>query len=172
VAVPWQQSSEAGHRAVAGGFFDAAVANFRLAAESARKSGDQHALAETLRPLAKTYLVLGKVEKARQAAKEADEVDRVFWGYENQQVAEDMFLLGEALRRQGDFAGARDLFDRALTVRISLFGEAHVDSLAVMIKLILLDLQEGDDERLVTGIRQAAGIFSEVASIWHICPGT
>jgi len=158
----WEQTYEAGNRAFAGGLYAVALTHYLQALDYATKSGDQQAIAHTQRGLAKTYLESGKVEEAKNAAGQANEIDRAFWGYDNQEVAEDKFLLAECLRRQGTFDGSRELFEQVLALRSSLFGETHDDSLAAIIRLIWLDAQEDCSESLIDRMRLAAEIFSRL----------
>ena len=158
----WEQIYETGNRAFAGGLYSAALTSYLQALESATESGDQQAIAHTQRGLSKTYLEIGKVEEAKEAAAGAGEIDRTFWGYDNQEVAEDKFLLAECLRRQGNFEEARELFEEVLTLRSNLFGETHDDSLEVIVRLIWLDAQEDRSEGLTNHLRRAEEIFSRL----------
>lgn len=158
----WQRYYEAGNRAFGGGLYSAALPSYLQALQSAQQSGDAQALADTQRGLARTYLELGQIEQAKLSALQAEEVDRSYWGYENAHVAEDMFLLAECWRRQDNYPQARELFERVLHLRASFFGEAHSDSLDVMVKLIVLDLQENSWETLLDHMRRATSIFSQL----------
>lgn len=156
----WQQIHESGNRAFCSGLFEAALNNYLQALDLAQQCADLSFIGESWRGLAKTYLQLDKVEEALHAAREADSTDREFWGYENQQVCEDMFLLAEALRRTGELGQARDLFARVLELRIMLAGEMHDDTLEVLVRLIWLDLQEGREESLDSLTQRAVHIFA------------
>jgi len=151
---------EAGNRAFGGGLFESALNNYLQALELAKKTADLSFISDSSRGLAKTYLQLGKVEEALHAAQEADANDREFWGYENQQVCEDMFLTAEALRRQENFAQARKLFARVRELNVMFFGEMHDHTLEVLVKLIWLDLQEGRSESLDSLTQHAVEVFS------------
>lgn len=158
----WERIYETGNRAFGGGLYPAALTSYLEALEAAAKSGDHQAIARTQRGLAKTYLELDKVEEAKQAAAQAAELDREFWGYDNQEVAEDKFILAESLRRLGNFEESRQLFEEVLAVRVSLVGETHDDSLAVIVKLIYLDAQEDRGDLLTERMRRAEEIFARL----------
>jgi Flp pilus assembly protein TadB/tetratricopeptide (TPR) repeat protein len=161
VEMPYEKLSDAGNRALASGLYDSAISNFSSALENARRLNDQHAIGETLRKLSKSFLAVGRMQEAQQTASEAETVERNFWGTENEQVAECMYLLAEALRRQGEFTRARDLFEHVLAVRDHFLGEAHDETLAVWTRLIWCDLEENNIGRSIERIRQAYETFSK-----------
>ncbi len=156
----WQTLFENGNLLYRGRLFDRAESKYLEALASARSQGEQSWVGDTLRALARTYLLMEAAESAEKAATEAEEVDRSYWGYENQQVAEDMYLLAEAKHMSGNLTQAREIFDRTLEVRIALFANDHDDVLAVLIRLIWIDLEEGDSRgTLITNMRQTTAMF-------------
>jgi Flp pilus assembly protein TadB/tetratricopeptide (TPR) repeat protein len=161
VEVPYQKLTDAGNRALASGLYDSGIAQFTSALQTARRINDQHAIGDTLRRLSESFLAVGRTQEAQQAASEAETVDRNFWGTENEQVAESMYLLAESLRRQGEFSRARDLFEHVLSLRQHLLGEGHDQTLSVWIRLIWCDLEENNIGRAVDRIRQAFEVFSK-----------
>ena len=159
----WQQLFENGNLLYRGRLFDRAESKYLEALAFARSQDEQSWVGDSLRALARTYLFMEAAESAEKAATEAGEVDRAFWGYENQQVAEDMYLLAEAKHMSGDLAQAREIFDRTLEVRIALFVNDHDDVLAVLIRLIWIDLEEVDSlGTLITNMRQATAMFARL----------
>ena len=138
----WQQAFEAGNLAFTGGLYEAALPKYQQAVELARSANDLSGIGETSRALTRLYLELNRAEDAETAGNEAFDADQTFWGYDNQQLADDMFWLAEARRRLGKYESAREMMERALAARVGLFGEIHDDSLSSMIGLIWLNLAE------------------------------
>ncbi len=126
----WQQLYETANSALSRNLFEPALSNFLEATEVARRKGDQDELGQSLRGLAKTYIQLGNYDAAYGAACEAENLDRAFWGFDNQQVSDDMFLAAEALRRQGKKDEAKLLFEQVIAIRTALFGEQHDETQA------------------------------------------
>jgi len=161
--ISWQNSFETGNLLYRGRLFDRAESKYLEALAFARSQGEQSWVGDSLRALARTYLLMEAPESAEKAATEAEAVDRAFWGYENQQVAEDMYLLAEAKHMSGNLAQAREIFDRTLEVRIAVFVNDHDDILAVLIRLMWIDLEEGDSRgTLITNMRQATAMFARL----------
>jgi Flp pilus assembly protein TadB len=159
----WQQSLEAGNLAFAGGLYEAALPKYLQAVQLARKTHDLSGIGESTRALARVYLQLGKAEEAEIAATEAFDTDQIFWGYDNQQLADDMFWLGEARRRLGKFESARESMERAFATRVGLYGEIHDDSLSSMIGLIWLNLaHENRYDDVVTLMHRATTAFASL----------
>ncbi len=118
MAVSWQQLFEAGNLVFAGGLYDAAERKYLEALDFARNAGDQSWVGDSLRALTRTYMLMDRQEDAEKTAVEAEQVDRAYWGYECQQVADDMYLLAEIKHIGRNLNDARSLFDRTLQARI------------------------------------------------------
>jgi tetratricopeptide (TPR) repeat protein len=158
----WEHFHEAGNMAFYRGMHENALSDYFRALAIARQTKDPSALAETLRAIAKTYLGVGKVTEAKKCAAEAWELDHAYWGAQSQNVNEDLALLGEVLRLEGDLARARNVFEKVLSFRIALFGYGHELSLEMFMKLIWVDLEEGRYEGLVAMTKCAVDSFSHV----------
>jgi tetratricopeptide (TPR) repeat protein len=161
-AESWERLFETGNLAIARGLHETAIAEYTRALTVAENTSDYFAQAETLRALAKTYLETNKISEAKQSISKAKDLDVSFWGPDNQHVAEDTFILGETLRREGDFLSARDLYNQVLTIRTTLFGDTHEETLNVFLRLIWTGLEEGRYEELVKVTDHAAKVFRDL----------
>jgi len=161
----WEHFHESGNMAFYRGMLENALTDYFRALTVARQTRDASALAETLRAIAKTYLEVGQAADAKKAAAEAWELDKAYWGEESQNVNEDLALLGEVLRLEGDLARARNVFEKVLSFRIELFGFGHESSLEMFMKLIWVDLEEGRYEGLVDMTKCAVDSFSHVQPV-------
>ncbi len=158
----WEHFHEAGNMAFYRGLHENALSDYFRALAIARQAKDPSALAETLRAIAKTYLANGKVAESKKCAVEAWELDHAYWGFESQNVNEDLALLGEILRLEGDLARARNVFEKVLSFRVALFGYGHELCLEIFMKLIWVDLEEGRYEGLVSMTKCAVDSFCHV----------
>ena len=69
-----------------------------------------------------TFLTLGEVEGAINHIKRALKIHETAYGPNHLDIATDLNNLGAALRRDGDLAGARESFQRALGISEAALG--------------------------------------------------
>ncbi len=138
----WENDMHAGQLALMRGLYAEADRLLSRALETASAFGPgDPAFAEVQKSLAKVYIAAGKPKEAENAAREALASDEMYFGSECEQVAEDCFLLGEALRLQWDFERARPWFERALIFRERHAGTTHATTLEVLSRLVVVHLQ-------------------------------
>lgn len=138
----WEKDVHAGNLALCRGIYEEAERFFLRAQETAATFGPgDTAWAEVKKGLAKVYLAWGRAKDAELAACEALATDEVYWGVDCEQVADDCFLVGEALRLQWDFERARPWFERTLNFREARFGTTHDTTLDVLSRMLVVYLQ-------------------------------
>jgi tetratricopeptide (TPR) repeat protein len=158
----WQHFHEAGNLAIARGLYDNAIAEYKKALAVALQTSDHSSHAQTLRALAKTYLEVNKIHEAKQTISEARDLDISFWGDDSQNVGEDVFILAEILRREGDLVNARKLYEQVLSIRTIFLGDNHEEVLDVLLRLVWIGLEEGRYDGLVKLTHRATEIFRQV----------
>ena len=146
ILMQWEQHISAGQSAFSRGFYKEAEGHYLRALEVAAKFGtDDPCVADTHRGLARTYLELNKNAEAEASARLALQSDETYWGADCERAAESQFLLGEALRRQGDFERAKPAYEKSLAVRSQMYGDAHDETLHSLVGMVLVYLESAQD---------------------------
>lgn len=151
--------------ALSRGLYEEAERVFKQAIDSYGNSSEEPEVADCLRGLSRVHLACGRYVDAEKAANRALAIDEDYWGGGCPQVGEAYFLMGEAVRYQGELGRAEFFYVESFGHRQAHLGDEHIDLAQVRGRLVLLGVIHGLYPDLLN-------LAADTYRVWERAPST
>lgn len=164
----WEQTLQAGQRALGQGHEQEAVRLLAAAVTQAEAFGkDDARLGLSLSNLAQAYAMYGKYVEAEPLYQRALGIFQRAYGEEHLEVASTLNNLGVLHRMHGQYAEAEPLLQRSLVIKEKLLGPAHPEVALGLRNLAMLYQSDGRLDLAETAFRKALALREKALGPEH-----